>query len=147
MSHLRQQIRDNIVTTLTGLATTGSSVYKTRVYDIERQKLPAICIYNKSESSDYVTIGYPRRQERTSDFAVEIYASANSNLDDAVDGIALEVEEALSVDTTRNSLAKDTMIIGFEAEFIGEGEKPVAVGRLTVQVLYTTLENDIETAA
>ena len=35
MAHLRKQIRDDVVTTLTGLSTTGSKVYASRVYPID----------------------------------------------------------------------------------------------------------------
>jgi len=38
-------------------------------------------------------------------------------------------------------------VIAFEADYIGDGEQTVAVGRFTVQVQYRTLENDVETAA
>ena len=36
MAHLRKQIRDNVVTALTGLSTTGSRVYGSRVYPMAR---------------------------------------------------------------------------------------------------------------
>jgi len=38
-------------------------------------------------------------------------------------------------------------VTSFEADFSGEGEQPVAIGRFTVEVIYRTLENDVETAA
>ena len=45
MAHIRKTIRENIVTTLTGLATTGSSVYETRIFPINYAKLPALMVY------------------------------------------------------------------------------------------------------
>lgn len=147
MSHLRQLIRNNIVTTLTGLTTTASRVYRSRIYPLEQSKLPGLCIFTRSESTEYVTISYPRRQERTLTIGIEIYAEGTSNLDNTLDTIAKEVEEALYTDLTRGGYAQDTQVIAFEADFDGSGERPVGVGRLTVQVSYSNRENEVETAA
>jgi hypothetical protein len=147
MSHLRQLIRSNIVTTVTGLSTTASRVYQTRIYPLEQSKLPGLCVYTKSEETEYVTIGLPRRQERTLEVVVEIYASAISGLDNTLDTISAQIEEALATDITRGGYAKDTKVIAFEADFDGSGEQPVGVGRLTVQVTYSDRENEVESAA
>lgn len=146
MAHVRKQIRDNIVTTLTGLTTTGSNVYRTRVYPIEEGKLPALLIYADSETSQIATITPPRTQMRVLTVRVEALVKAVSNYDNLLDTISEEVEEALAVDITRNSLAKDTRVTGFEAEFSGEGDQPVATGSFTIEVDYATLENAVDVA-
>lgn len=146
MAHVRKQIRDNIVTTLTGLATTGSNVYRTRVYPIEEGKLPALLIYADSEVAQIATITPPRTQMRVLTVRVEAFVKGVSNYDNLLDTIAEEVEEALAVDVTRNSLAKDTRVTGFEAEFSGEGDQPVATGSFTIEVDYATLENAVDVA-
>lgn len=146
MSHVRKQIRDNIVTTLTGLATTGSKVYKTRVYPLAEGKLPGLCVYTGSETLEASTLTRPRTKTRNLEVFVECYASGVSNVDDALDDICVEVEEALAVDVTRGGKAKDTVVTAAEMEFSGDGEKPVGVARLTVSVLYMTKENDVELA-
>ncbi len=147
MSHVRQQIRDDIVTTLTGLTTTGSNVFRSRIFPLEETNLPALCIYTKSETSEYDTIGLPRSVNRVLDVAVEAYVKGVSNYDNTLDTIAVEVEEAIAADITLGNLAKDAQITAFEADFAGDGEQPVAVGRFTVTVEYRTVENDVETAA
>lgn len=146
MSHVRQQIRDDIVTTLTGLTTTGSNVFRSRIFPLEETNLPALCIYTKSEASEYDTIGLPRSVNRILDVAVEAYVKGVSNYDNTLDTIAVEVEEAIAADVTLGNLAKDAQITAFEADFAGDGEQPVAVGRFTVTVEYRTVENDVETA-
>lgn len=146
MSHVRQQIRDDIVTTLTGLTTTGSNVFRSRIFPLEDTSLPALCIYTKSEVSEYDTIGLPRSVNRVLDVAVEAYVKGVSNYDNTLDTIAVEVEEAIAADVTLGGLAKDAQITAFEADFAGDGEQPVAVGRFTVTVEYRTVENDVETA-
>ena len=147
MSHVRQQIRDDIVTTLTGLTTTGSNVFRSRIFPLEETNLPALCIYTKSETSEYDTIGLPRSVNRVLDVAVEAYVKGVSNYDNTLDTIAVEVEEAIAADVTLGGVAKDAQITAFEADFAGDGEQPVAVGRFTVTVEYRTVENDVETAA
>ena len=147
MTHVRQQIRDDIVTTLTGLTTTGSNVFRSRIFPLEETNLPALCIYTKSEASEYDTIGLPRSVNRVLDVAVEAYVKGVSNYDNTLDTIAVEVEEAIAADITLGNRAKDAQITAFEADFAGDGEQPVAVGRFTVTVEYRTVENDVETAA
>ena len=146
MSHVRQQIRDDIVTTLTGLTTTGSNVFRSRIFPLEQTNLPALCIYTKSETSEYDTIGLPRSVNRILDVAVEAYVKGVSNYDNTLDTIAVEVEEAIAADVTLGGVAKDAQITAFEADFAGDGEQPVAVGRFTITVEYRTVENDVETA-
>lgn len=146
MAHARQSIRDNIVTTLTGLSTTGSNVYKNRVYPIAEAKLPGILVYTQTEEIEPATITPPRTQMRTLTVAVEAFVKGVSNYDDTLDTICEEVEEALAVDLTRGGNAKDTRIVSFESEFSGEGDQPVAVGRLSIEVIYATLENAVDTS-
>ena len=146
MSHVRQDIRDNIVTTLTNLPIIGTNVYKTRVYPLANNKLPGLCIYTGSETSEAVTITRPRTKLRILEVFVEAYATATADLDDALDDICVEVEEALALDVTRGGKAKDTVVTATEMEFSGEGDKPVGVARMTVTVTYMTPENSVETA-
>lgn len=146
MAHVRQQIRNQIVTTLTGLTTTGSNVFRSRIFPLEQTKLPALCIFTKSEAIEFDTIGLPRSINRVLDVGVEAYVIGTANYDNSLDTIAVEVEEAIAVDVTLGGLAKDAQVTAFEADFSGDGEQPVAVGRFTVTVEYRTAENDVETA-
>lgn len=146
MSHVRQQIRDEIVTTLTGLGTTGSRVYRSRVYPVADNKLPGLLVYTSTEDIETVTITPPRTQMRALTLTVEAYVKGVSNFDNQVDTIAEEVEAALAQDVTRGGLAKDTTVTGFEVEFNGDGDQPAAVGRLSVRIDYATLEDDASVA-
>lgn len=84
---------------------------------------------------------------RTLTVRIEAFVKGVSNFDDQLDTISEEVEEALAADITRGGLAQDTRITGFEADFSGEGDQPVGVGRISVSVDYVTIENDVGTAA
>lgn len=95
---------------------------------------------------EFDTLTISRSVSRVLDVIIEGYVSATANYDDTLDQIAVEVEEALAADVTLGGLAKDTQVTAFEADFSGDGEQPVAVGRFTVTVQYRTAENDVETA-
>ena len=146
MSHVRKLIRDDVVTTLTGLTTTGTNIYRSRVYPLAANKLPGITIYTKSDASEYATNVRPRTILRTLTVVVEAYVQALSDYDSQLDTIAVEIEEALAADVTRGGYAKDTRIVAFDAEYRGDGDLPVASAVFTIEVLYSTLENDAETA-
>lgn len=146
MAHVRQSIRDNIVSTVTGLSTTASRVYRSRLYPMDSAKLPGICIYTKSEQSELLTMGSNRTVSRRVGVNIEIYAAALTNYDNSLDSIAAEIEIALMADRTRGGFAKDTVITGFDANYSGEGEKPVATGVIEVEILYHTKEATPEVA-
>lgn len=147
MAHVRKQIRDAIVTAVTGLTTTGSNVFRSRLYPLESSKLPGLCIFTRSEAVEFDTLTMSRSINRVLDVIIEGYVSATANYDNTLDQIAVEVEEALAADVTLGGLAKDLQVTAFEADFSADGDQPVAVGRFTVTVQYRTAENDVETAA
>ena len=146
MSHVRQQLRERAATTLTGLTTTGTKVYQSRVYPLGAANLPGLLIYTKSEDSEIVTMSGARTLLRNLSLVIEGYVKAVSNYDDTVDTIAKEVETAMGNDVTLNGLAKNSYLESTEIEYDGEGEKPVAVVSLTYTVEYMTKENAPQTA-
>ncbi len=145
-NHIRQQIREYFGTTLTGLTTTGSNVYESRVYPIENTKLPALVIYTKSETSEPIVIGTDRVMSRELSVVVEGYAKATSNFDDTIDTISKEVEEAIAADRTLDGLAKDTYLESTEIEFNAEGEKPLGYVSLTFLTNYYVQETNPDVA-
>jgi len=60
MAHVRQSIRDNAVTAVTGLSTTGSNVFHSRVYPLGTNKLPALCVYSNAETFEYNRLDWVR---------------------------------------------------------------------------------------
>ena len=145
-NHIRQQIREYFGTTLTGLSTTGSNVYESRVYPLENAKLPALIIYTKSETSEPIVIGTDRVMSRELSVVVEGYAKATSDFDDTIDTISKEVEEAIAADRTLDGKAKDTYLESTEIEFNGEGEKPLGYVSLTFLTNYYVQETNPDVA-
>jgi len=147
MAHVRKQIRDAVVTALTGLNTTGSNVYRSRVFPLEKANLPALAIFTKSETTDFDTLTISRSIMRRLEIGVEAFVTDMTNTDNTLDTIAVEVEEALAADVTLGGLSKDLQVTAFEADYTGDGETTLAIGRFTVEAVYRTAENDVETAA
>jgi hypothetical protein len=143
-NHIRQQIREKIGTILTGLNTTGSRVYESRVYPLET--VPALVIYTKAESSEPIVIGTDRVMSRELSVVVEGYAKATSNFDDTIDTISKEVEEAIAADRTLDGLAKDCYLESTEIEFNAEGEKPLGYVSLTFLTNYYVKETNPDVA-
>ncbi len=144
MAHLRQQIRERVATTLTGLTTTGSNVFQSRVYPLENTKLPCLLIYTREESSEPLDMGPPRTIEKRLSLVVEGYVKANSNYDDTIDTITKEVETALYGDRLINNLAKDSFLVSTDISFNGEGDNPLGIVVMTFEIPYHHTEGSLE---
>lgn len=145
--HIRQQIREQFATQITGLTTTGSNVFQSRVYNLEAGDLPAVIVYTKSEDSEPDTLGTNRILIRNLSLVCECYVKGVLNFDDTLDTISKEIETAIAADATLDGLAKDVFIESTEIDYNGDGEKPVAVATLTFDVMYETREQSPDTAA
>jgi hypothetical protein len=144
MSHVRQQIREQVVTLCTGLTTTGSRVYDTRLYNLDSDDLPGLVIYTQNESSTKSTLS-PSTYERELDVLIEGYAQANNDIEDTLDTISKEVEDAIGADPLLNGKAVDSELTSTEIEFTSIGESPIGILRLTYRVLYMTLSTNAST--
>jgi hypothetical protein len=146
MSHVRQQIRDAIATRVTGLPTTGNAVYKMRRYALDDAKLPAICVYTGDESSGMATIG-TRTLRRVTNVVVEAYCKgASTSVQDTIDTMCVEIEEAIAGSFDLSGLVKSTVLTGTEIDINVQGEKSIASAKLVYAVEYYTSISDVETA-
>ena len=146
MAHVRQLIRDNVITAVTSLSTTGANVYRTRIYPLEAGNLPGLCVYTSVEDSAADTMTGTRGMERSCDIIIEAFVRAVSNYDNTMDTISAELEAAMATDVTRGGNAKDTVLVRSEFELSDEGDRPLAMVRLTYSVLYRTAINDATVA-
>ena len=142
MAHKRTSIRNNVTSTLTGLSTTGSNVFETRIYPNELAKLPLLNIYSNTETSELSSIG---KIERNLEIMVEGFAKATANIDEALDTISKEVEVAMANDLTRGGHAKDTFLSNTEYELENIGNQQLGVIKMTFNVSYLTTKADPET--
>ena len=142
MSHVREQIRDAVVNAVTYLDLTARRVFRTRVYPMDSESLPGICVYTQSETSSPATIGGLTSVStylRVMLVNIEVYAKASVDLDNTLDDIAVEIETAMATDATLDGLVEDTVLSGTEIDIMGgDSEQPVGVMRLTYNVTYRT---------
>ena len=144
MAHIRKSIRENIGTALTGLSTTGSSVFESRTFPLNFSHLPALLVYTKDEEISEYSLRNPRTQFRQLQVVIEAHIKGTSNIDDTIDTIAEEVEDAMVSDITRGGHAKDTRLQSTEIEF-EEATSKVGLGRFTYVIDYATVENAVQT--
>lgn len=146
MAHVRKQIRDQIASVLASdVSLVSGRVYQSRVYPLHEAKLPAITVYTGSETSSLMVMG-AKTLARTASIMVDAYVRATANLDDDMDAIAVQIEEAIADDFTVNGLAKDAVLVSTDIDFSGEAEQPVGVVRLSYAVRYVTAIENVETA-
>jgi hypothetical protein len=140
-NHLRRQIRERAATTLTGLTTTGSNVFQSRVYPMESAGLPGLCIYTTDEAIEIQSMGETRNLSRDLTLIVEGYVTDSANVDDTLDQIGKEIEIAMSGDITLNDLAQDSYLSSVEITLSGDGS--TGIGKIThsYTVVYQNAEN------
>ena len=138
MTHVRQQIREQVATTCAGLTTTGSSVFQSRDYRRQDINLRALLINTTSAESSSDTMGISLVTDRILTVVVEAYVKATSDVDDTVDTICSEVETALGADRTVNGLAKFIQLTGTEITYNGEGAQHLGPVVLPYAVQYRT---------
>ena len=145
MAHLRQSIRERIATDVTGLSTTGSNVFQSRVYPVEDASLPCLLVYTTSEESEVTEIASPRPMTRFLNVIVQGVVGATMP-DDTLDDISKEVEVALAGDVSINNLANNSFLSSTTIEFNAEGAKPIGTVMLNYIVEYRNLDNNPESA-
>ena len=129
MSHARQQIREQVATLVTGLATTGSRVHQSRM---RPDTLPCLLVTTNDEEIVPGTVGDLR--QRMLDLVITGYAKAGDTLDDTLDTIAAEVEVAID-----SGYPKDRAELArIEVDFDDSLEKPVGSIALTYRITYFT---------
>ena len=144
MAHVRKAIREHVVTTITSLATTGSNVYETRYFPLQTGNLPALIVYTLDETvEDYTIWQNTRTQLRSLNLIIEAHCRGTANIDDTLDTIAEEVEEAMVTDISRGGNAKDTKLVSTEVDFDTASQK-TGLMRLTYLISYNTVENAVQ---
>ena len=139
--HVRKQIRARLLSVLTGLTTTTSNVFASRVTPLADSELPAILVdtLESGEIRAGSAFGPGRLLERSLTVTIGVAVKQTSGYQDTLDQIYKEVEIAIAGDNTLNGLAKYAQPMAEPAvELSGEGEKPIAAGRMNYEVVYVT---------
>ena len=138
--HLHRQIREAVVSALTGLTTTGSRVYANRLQPLADALQPTLLVTLDEEQADILTVHPTPLYERRIDLSVIAHVKAVSGLDDTLDLCSKEVETALAAGITVGSRTLDVLYTGmsFEDE---QADKPVGVKRLRFRITYAAAAN------
>lgn len=122
MSHVRKQLRDAVAAAVTGLATTGARVFRSRIYPLELATLPCLAVYTANEEATLTTL--EDILQRDVAVIVEGNARIGEDLDDTLDQIGKEVEIALAAQVTVGGALVTLFYTGCDIDLLA-GDKPV----------------------
>lgn len=143
MSHIRRQLREAFATLVTGLATTGANVFQSRIQNLAESDLPALRIYTEQEGvQDDDILAVPYLQHREITLRCEAVAKASANLDDTLDQICLEVEKAVSTNSTLGGLARlHCSLTGTQIQFDNSSDLNAGMATMSWKVTALTMSN------
>lgn len=140
-NHVRQQIREAAAALLAGLTTTGSHVFQSRVYVYNDDELPCLSVTTNREQVSILGSGINPLLERNLELVVIARTKLTTNLDDKLDTMMKEVEQAFNASLAANTLSglvKDISLASIEVEMNGDNEKPVGQATMTFNTEYFT---------
>lgn len=145
--HVKQQIREYVKTLLTGLPTTGLTVYESRVYP--HDVVPSLAIYTGEDSVvGEQTLGRLERHELEVIVEVRVKpAEGQASPEDQIDTICAEVQAAIAANPKLGGLVK---IIEYSnaprPRFEGDLERPVGYQEIVFRAEYRIIATDPQTA-
>lgn len=139
--HHRQVIREAIATALTGLVTTGARVYQSRLHPLEPSKLPCLLVNTDSEDTETITMHPMPLLDRQLTITVRCIAKVSQNLDDVLDTMMAEVEQAIGGNTL-NDAVKTLELKTINIEMESETDKPVGIATMSFLTSYMTAANN-----
>lgn len=134
-----QQILDAAVAAVTGLATSGTRVFQSRVYELQDVNLPGLRVYLNNESIATASMGVGRRRAHRADLVIECCSKKSSGMELELRTMRKEVIAALDANQGAGG-AKYIEPRSIEIDMDGEAEKEVGVARMTFEVLYYTAQ-------
>jgi hypothetical protein len=135
--HPRQQLRHAAVAALLDKTAAGARVYRMRVAPNKTGKLPSLSVYTPGEDVDTEASmeSAPRELERVIELVVDAIVEAGpEDVDDAIDALCLEVENALHADPTLGGVVADLILSRTDSDAFGEGGKTIGLAKLTFRV-------------
>jgi len=148
MSHVRTQLRTAAAAALTGLATTGAKVFKSRLRPADDDELPCLLVYCDDEPNiARQTVGKTPRLSRELLLVVKGLAKNGVALDDELDAICKEVEVAISANLTLGGLVREGVwLTSINTTMNEEMEKPCGEIIMMFSATYSTNSNAPEVA-
>lgn len=141
MSHARLKIRDRVVSILEAAAV-ASVVSPSRVYPLAADTISAVLVYTNTEVIADTTLTAPRRLSRELVLVIECVARDSARLDDRLDVLCADVENAIGADNTLGGLVKDCLLSDTTITHSFQGDAPIGSARMQFRVQYRTSETD-----
>ena len=125
--HIRKQIRDAIVSDITGLDTTGDNVYSGRVYPYD--VYPCLAVYTElDETSESIDgMGYDGRVISVN---IEAHNKTNSNLAASLDEILAEVYLAIRDGASIAAIVDAILIEQTRIEINADADQPTGTATI-----------------
>lgn len=140
MTHKRTSIRTALVAALTGLATTGSRVYASRLRPLTAADVPAILVSTLGEEMVVTHLGGGLPVQREMRVALEVIVKAVANYESTADTILGEIEAALF--TSHVSLGGNVHSVSLasieDPEMDDSTDKPVVRLPVILRVIYSS---------
>jgi len=146
-AHVRTQIRDAVVTALTGLTFSGSNVFAARVTQLQPDELPALLIDTADEEIKLNSLAGGRNAliDRTLTLTVRVVVKEADSYEDDMDEGVRQVEAAIATDPTLGGLCKYAVLTGIEIERDGDGDLPTVKATMNYSCSYITTLNAPQT--
>lgn len=138
MSLKRKNIRAAIKAALVGSTDCGSRVYANRIIPVFQPEHPLILIRTVTEDVENWAEA-PREYQRTLQVVIDVITEATDSLDDDLDTLGQQVENALLSDHTLGELCHDVELTNCAMELRKEGNKLQGALLLTYDVTYHSL--------
>lgn len=145
MTHVRTQIRAEVVSRLAGLPGLSGRVQASRVY--AAQKSPFIIVYTPVEEAQQDTMDrLDAHSLRQLTVRVEIYSKAGSaDFEQEIDDLCALIEPALKNDPAYFPMAQTWEYSGGDISYSGDGERGGGVASLEYIFTYRVRVDDPET--
>lgn len=138
-THARQQVREAVAKALQNLPTTGTRVFTGRPDPLTPQEMPGLVVTTPNEqiSDDFSSFsGGAVKYGRSMAILVTAY-DAGRPIDDRLDRMALEIEQALGADPTLGGILKTLDLVRTDVS-VDEATKRIGQLTLAFEAIYRT---------
>ena len=100
MTHKRQLIRERAATVLTGLATTGSNVFQSKIHRLSDDELPALNVFTGPEELIDESLSKGLSGIVQCALSIQVFVKQNNTYDDVLDDVLEEIQAAMRSERT-----------------------------------------------
>jgi len=150
--HVAKQVLDAVVTACTGLTTTGSNVFRSRVHTMTESQLPALLIYAQEDVMEDDMVAMQTDGNKGLHYVISISIDAiekdasETTAENNLFEIRKEVQTAMEADLTLGGKAEDLWLTEANIEDrTGSGDSPILSCNMLWQVRYRIKQGSPQT--